>query len=168
VADFTGGRRHVAVADLGIAGAPLPLRLLRVKRPNGSRLVLVTNLFDDGLDPGAFADLYRARWRIEEAFKLVKARLQVENWSGMLPHTVELDIYASLLRANCAAVLAPSARPQDATLSTDAGVDPAGCASGSIKLRAVFCRTDDEKPPSLLHALPHRPDPGQTTKRYFQ
>lgn len=84
--------------------------------PNGSVFVLTTNLFNAAVGPMAFADLYRGRWRIEEAFKLVKARLQVENWSGILPHTVEQDFYATLVRANCAAVLALAARPQDATL----------------------------------------------------
>lgn len=123
VARFARGRRNDAVADLGTPGAPLPLRLLRVKRPDGSRLVMVTNLFDKTLDPETFADLYRTRWRIEEAFKLIKARLQVENWSGILPHTVEQDFYASLLRANCAAVLALAVRPEDAALSADTPLD---------------------------------------------
>ncbi|NMG14725.1 Transposase, IS4-like [Aromatoleum bremense] len=126
VGHFARGRRSDAVADLGTAATPLSLRLLRVKRPNGSRLVLVTNLFDEALSAEAFADLYRARWRIEEAFKLIKARLQVENWSGILPHTVTQDFYASLLRANCAAVLALAARPEDAAVSANTGLDAKG------------------------------------------
>lgn len=145
VADFTRGRRHDVVADLGIAGAPLPLRLLRVKRPNGSRLVLVTNLFDDTLTADDFADLYRASWKIEEAFKLVKARLQVENWSGILPHTVSQDFYASLLRANCAAVLALAARPEDAAVSAAAGLDAAGWRVRLNRTLALKC---------LRHYLP--------------
>jgi len=40
----------------------------------------------------------------------------VENWSGILPHTVEQDLYASLVRANCAAVLALAVRPEKASL----------------------------------------------------
>lgn len=52
----------------------------------------------------------RDRWSLEEAFKLIKARLQFENWSGILPHTVTQDFYAPLLRANCAVVLAWAAR----------------------------------------------------------
>lgn len=126
VARFARGRRNDAVADLGTPVAPLPLRLLQVKRPDGSRLVMVTNLFDETLTPETFADLYRTRWRIEEAFKLIKARLQVENWSGLLPHTVEQDFYASLLRANCAAVLALAARPDDAVISADTPLDAHG------------------------------------------
>lgn len=113
---FARGGLDDAVVDLGTPGAPLPARLLRAVLPNGSVFVLATNVFDAGVGPAAFADLYRGRWRIEEAFKLVKARLQVENWSGILPHTIEQDFYAALVRANCAAVLALAARPQDGTL----------------------------------------------------
>ena len=86
---------------------------------------MVTNLLAEDCGPREFAQLYRARWRIEEEFKLVKARVQVENWSGLLPHTVEQDFYATLLRANSAAVLAYEARPANA-LDADAGLDDAG------------------------------------------
>jgi hypothetical protein len=55
-----------------------------------------------------------------------KRAMQVENWSGILPHTVTQDFYASLLRSNCAAVLALAARPEDAAVSTDAGLNAAG------------------------------------------
>jgi hypothetical protein len=78
--------------------------------------VLATNLFDGEITPAHFAELYRSRWRIEEAFKLIKARLQLENWSGMLPHTVEQDFYGALVRANCAAVLALAVRPEEANV----------------------------------------------------
>jgi len=88
--------------------------------PNGSVFILATNVLDPAFSPSAFADLYHGRWRIEEAFKPIKARLQVENWSGVLPHTVEQDFYATLVRANCAAALALAARPEEASLSLPA------------------------------------------------
>lgn len=102
--------------ELGSANAPLPLRILRHALPNGTVLVLVTNVMDAGITPEDFAALYRGRWRIEECFKLIKARLQVENWSGVLPHTVAQDFYAALVRANCAAALALEADPKHAGL----------------------------------------------------
>lgn len=145
VARFARSRRNDALVDLGTPDAPLPLRLLRVKLPNGSRLLLVTNLFDAGLEAADFAALYRSRWRIEEAFKLIKARLQVENWSGILPHTVEQDFYASLLRANCAAVLALAARPEDACVSLDTVLNATGWR---VRLNRTFALK------SLRHYLP--------------
>ena len=114
-----------ARVDLGTAEQPLPLRLVRTVLPNGSMLVLATNLLDEAITPAEFAQLYRSRWRTEEAFKLIKARLQVENWSGILPHTVEQDFYATIVRANCAAVLALAARPEEACLQAPA-VDAKG------------------------------------------
>ena len=104
------------VGEFGRADAPLPLRVLRHALPNGTVLVLITNVMDACITPEDFATLYRGRWRIEECFKLIKARLQVENWSGVLPHTVEQDFYASLVHANCAAALALEADPSHACL----------------------------------------------------
>jgi len=117
---FARSDRIDALVDLGTPESPLPSRLLRVVLPNGSVFILATNVLDPAFSPSAFADLYHGRWRIEEAFKLIKARLQVENWSGVLPHTVEQDFYATLVRANCAAALALAARPEEASLSLPA------------------------------------------------
>ncbi len=110
------GRVADQTCELGTPDAPLKLRVLRHVLPNGRILLLATNLEDASLSAGQFADLYRSRWRIEECFKLIKARLQVENWSGVLPHTVEQDFYATIVRANCAAVLALQADPSHASL----------------------------------------------------
>lgn len=104
------------IRDMGTPDAPMPLRIIRHALPNGNVLVLITNVFDTHVTAQDFAALYRGRWRIEECFKLIKARLQVENWSGVLPHTVEQDFYASLVRANCAAALALEADPAHACL----------------------------------------------------
>jgi hypothetical protein len=110
------GRVADQICDMGTPDAPLRLRVLRHALPNGRILVVATNLEDSSLNASQFADLYRSRWRIEECFKLLKARLQVENWSGVLPHTVEQDFYAAIVRVNCAAVLALHADPSHACL----------------------------------------------------
>jgi hypothetical protein len=123
---FTRGPSDDAIVDLGTRDQPMLLRLVRAMLPNGKLLVMATNLYDKGLQPSNFAELYRRRWRIEEAFKLIKARLQVENWTGVLPHTVEQDFFASLIRINSAATLAaevsssensPSATPSQRHLN---------------------------------------------------
>lgn len=55
-------------------------RQVRHVAPNGKVLVLVTNLFDTARFPAAaFEDLYNKRWRIEEAFKQLKGRLNLEH-----------------------------------------------------------------------------------------
>jgi hypothetical protein len=66
--------------------------------------------------PSLYAKCFCSRWRIEEAFNLIKARLPIENWSGFLPHTVEQDFYTTLIRANCTAVFARAVRPEEARI----------------------------------------------------
>ena len=132
------------VCTFGSPDAPLPLRVLRHALPNGTVLVLITNVMDRALTPADFAALYRGRWRIEECFKLIKARLQVENWSGVLPHTVEQDFYASFVRANCAAALALDADPQHACLYPSEP-DSKGWRRALNCTRVIKC---------LRHALP--------------
>ena len=114
---FTRGPSDDAIVDLGTTDQPMPLRLVRATLPNGKLLVMATNLLDKDLQPSIFAELYRRRWRIEEAFKLIKARLQVENWTGVLPHTVEQDFFASLFRINSAATLAADVSSPDGNTS---------------------------------------------------
>lgn len=138
------GGKADQICDMGTPDAPLPLRILRHALPNGTVLVLITNVLDTAITPEDFAALYRGRWRIEECFKLIKARLQVENWSGILPHTVEQDFYASLVRANCAAALALEADPGHACLYPPAPDDKGW-------RRALNCTLAIK---SLRHALP--------------
>jgi hypothetical protein len=132
--------------DLGTATEPLPARLIRHVLPNGTQLVLVTNIMDQAIRPSDFAELYRRRWRIEEGFKTMKARLQVENWSGCLPHTVLQDFYATLTHANCAAIVALDARPDLIAADTVPEPDAKGW-------RYRLNRTLVNK--SLRHKLPH-------------
>lgn len=108
---FVRSDRTDQVVEMGDRHQALPLRLLRHVLPNGATLVLVTNVLSPEVSPTDFAELYRQRWRIEEAFKHIKARLQIENWSGCLPVTVEQDFHATLVRANCAACLRLAALP---------------------------------------------------------
>lgn len=143
VKSFVRGNSDDALVDLGTASQPLAARLLRHVLPNGTMLILATNVLDPQLQPRQFADLYHQRWRIEEVFKLLKARLQVENWSGYLPHTVIQDFYASLTRTNCAATLALDARPDLVNMGA-----PVIEKGWQIKLNRTFALK------SLRHQLP--------------
>jgi hypothetical protein len=71
-------------ADYGCPRQPSKVRLILVVTPNGQRHVVMTSLLDETAYPAAeFADLYHARWRIEEAFKRIKHRLALEQLSGI-------------------------------------------------------------------------------------
>ena len=60
------------------------MRLIRVIAANGRSFIVMTSLMDDQAYPAAaFGDIYHARWRIEEAFKRLKHRLNLEHTSGL-------------------------------------------------------------------------------------
>lgn len=91
-------------------GTKLRLRLVRVVLSTGSIEVLVTSLLDTAAYPaGEFAALYHTRWRIEEAFKTLKCRLQLEGFTGELPNAIEQEIHAKILVANITAALCSQA-----------------------------------------------------------
>lgn len=88
-----------------------PLRLVRVELPSGEVEVLATSLYDPVQFPTAcFAELYQQRWPVEEDYKRLKARLELENWSGLSAQAVRQDFYAALFTKNLAAILAHPAQ----------------------------------------------------------
>ena len=84
-------------------------RLVKVKDEQGNLQILCTSL----LDPAKYkldelADLYKLRWGIEEGYKMYKARVQVEAFSGKTATAVKQDIYAKIMMMNlCAALSFP-------------------------------------------------------------
>jgi Transposase DDE domain len=99
------------VIDFECPGAPQTVRLVRHFAPNGQVRVLMTNLFDVVRFPVySFADLYHQRWRIEEGFKRLKHRLNLEHVSGLSQLAVVQDVAAKVLCDNLQALTALSAR----------------------------------------------------------
>lgn len=91
--------------ELGIAANPLKVRLIRIVLENGEVEVLATSLLDMRKFPRkAFIKLYHQRWFIEEDYKIMKSRLEVENFSGFSVEAVQQDIHAKVLTKNIAAV----------------------------------------------------------------
>jgi Transposase DDE domain len=62
---------------------------------------MMTNLLDAERFPAAlFGDLYHQRWRIEEAFKRLKHRLNLEHVTGLSQQAVMHDLAAKVLCDN--------------------------------------------------------------------
>ena len=79
----------------------LSVRLIKVCLPNGKLEILATSLQDTQRYPTqAFGQLYGMRWGVEEAFKTIKQHLDIEGFSGELPHAIEQDIHAKTLIFN--------------------------------------------------------------------
>lgn len=84
---------------------PQCVRLIRNVSPNGEQRVLMTNLFDQKLYPAdCFGELYHKRWGIEEAFKRLKHRLNLEHVTGLTQQAVVQDVAAKIVCDNLQAL----------------------------------------------------------------
>lgn len=84
-------------------------RLIKVELPTGENEILCTSLTDmEKYLHEDFIQLYHYRWNEEEAFKLLKCRVEVENFSGKTAIAVKQDFYAKMfLLTLCAAYAHP-------------------------------------------------------------
>jgi hypothetical protein len=102
-------QKQAAEAGHTLTDKTLNFRLINVILASGTVEVLATSLTDGETYPAtAFADLYHARWTIEEAFKLLKHRLLLEQFTGELPESIRQDFHAKVFTANLAQALARS------------------------------------------------------------
>lgn len=89
------------------------VRLIRQVTPAGKVRVLMTSLLDAaGYPATAFTDLYHRRWRIEEAFKRLKHRLNLEHTSGLTWLAACQDVGAKMVCDNLNALAAYLATEQ--------------------------------------------------------
>ena len=84
-------------------------RLLRIELENGESEVLCTSLTDtEKYLHEEFDSLYHYRWNEEEAYKLLKSRIELEDFSGKTARAVKQDFHAKIfLITLCAAYAHP-------------------------------------------------------------
>lgn len=100
-------RHRTRKQGLEPATEDISFRLIRVVLPSGQEEILATSLLDAELYPAVeFAALYHQRWGIEEAFKVIKHRLNVEQFSGERPESIRQDFHAKVFTANLAHIMA--------------------------------------------------------------
>jgi hypothetical protein len=91
--------------------APLKVRLVRIELESGEVEVLVTSLLDRVQFPlSVFKELYHHRWPVEENYKVMKYRVEVENWSGKSKLAIYQDFHAKVFTTNLTAMLAHPAQ----------------------------------------------------------
>ncbi len=91
--------------QMGLDLTRLRLRLIRVEN-EGKVEILITSLIDSKLYPTEiFHDLYHKRWPIEEDYKTIKCRMELENFSGKSPLSVYQDFHAKVFIKNLVSVL---------------------------------------------------------------
>jgi hypothetical protein len=82
-------------------------RLVKIALPNGKEEILGTSLLDSAkYKLKELGELYQIRWGAEEGYKLYKARVQVEAFSGKTATAVKQDIYAKVMMMTLCAALA--------------------------------------------------------------
>jgi hypothetical protein len=84
-------------------------RLIKVELENGEKEILCTSLVDTEKYPYEdFEQLYHYRWNEEEAYKLLKSRVEMEDFSGKTAQSVKQDFHAKVfLMTLCAAYAHP-------------------------------------------------------------
>lgn len=154
----------------GVERRATRVRLLRQVTPNGELRVLMTSLLETQRFPLAdFHRLYHSRWRVEEAFKRLKHRLNLEAVTGLNYLALQQDFHAKVLADNLCTLLATAAKPE-----TEQGSQPrvhnrtyalgalgsilAGCLIGNKHCRAAL--------PSVLDAILRTSRTQQTDRSY--
>ncbi len=89
--------------------ATITCRLIKIELPNGEKEILCTSLIDsEKYGYEEFDKLYHYRWNEEEAYKLLKSRVELENFSGKTAKAVRQDFNAKIfLMTLCAAYAHP-------------------------------------------------------------
>ena len=94
----------------------ITVRLIRKKSSNGKVSVYATSLLDRKKYPiKSLVNLYKQRWGIEEAYKLIKSRLDVCDFSGKTALAVQQDFYAKTLLLSLCNVLCHRVEPKTKT-----------------------------------------------------
>lgn len=97
--------------ELGLSTHPLAVRLVRIELPTGEMEVLATSLLDSVNFPyEVFKELYPLRWPVEEDYKQMKSRLEIENWTGTSVEVIYQDFHATVFTKNMTAILAQPAQ----------------------------------------------------------
>ena len=89
--------------------ATITCRLIKIELPDGKKEILCTSLVDSQkYQYEEFDKLYHFRWNEEEAYKLLKSRIEIENFSGKTARAVKQDFHAKVfLMTLCAAYAHP-------------------------------------------------------------
>lgn len=91
----------------GWAEKEIKCRLVKVELDSGETEILCTSLIDMQTYPhDQFKELYHYRWNEEEAYKLLKNRIELENFSGKTAKAVRQDFHAKIFLLTLSAAYA--------------------------------------------------------------
>jgi len=109
IVEFTLPKKDKAkLADYPeLVDATIACRLVKVELEDGKIEVLCTSLNDTGkYKHEEFKALYHLRWNEEEAYKLLKNRIELEDFSGKTARAVKQDFHAKIFLLSLTAIYA--------------------------------------------------------------
>ena len=86
---------EVELVSKGDSKLAIPMRRVRVRRDDGSKLTLITN--DLKRSAVEIAALYKARWQIELLFRWIKQHLKLRKFLGRSENAIRLQILAAMI-----------------------------------------------------------------------
>lgn len=89
------------------------VRLIKKVKSNGEVQVFCTSLIDqEKYSAKCICNLYKERWGIEEAYKLIKTRLELGDYSGKTALSVRQDFYAKVLMVSLINIFCSDLEPR--------------------------------------------------------
>jgi IS4 transposase len=86
---------EVKFVSKGDSSLLIPMRRIRVRRDDRSKITLVTN--DMERSAVEIAGCYKARWQIELLFRWIKQHLHIRSFLGRNPNAVRLQLVAAMI-----------------------------------------------------------------------
>jgi len=84
----------------------IQVRFVRVQLDTGEYEVLVTNLMDKEMyQTEEFKEIYHLRWGTEGFYKILKSRLNLENFTGKTAESIYQDFYAAVYLSGLETIL---------------------------------------------------------------
>ena len=93
------------ILDYEFENSSKKLRVLKIKLPDGTIEVLVTNIFNKNITLDLFKELYFLRWGVECKYRELKSSIEIEEFSGTKPIAIEQDFYASIYLSMVASLI---------------------------------------------------------------
>jgi len=89
------------------------VRLIKKTNRKGDIQVFCTSLLDNqSYTAKSIINLYKQRWGIEEAYKLIKSRLEVADFSGLTAWAIQQDFYAKTMLISLVNTLCNGIKPR--------------------------------------------------------
>lgn len=102
IVEFKVSPEHVRVLrKYGVSQTTIKCRLVRKRLKNGNEMILCTSLKEEEIySREDIVQVYHKRWGIEESYKFLKCRLDIQNFTGKTPHAILQDFYVKIFLSN--------------------------------------------------------------------